>query len=74
MNETTRIQTLEAVRGIYEQRLRLIRRAQNAARLAHDEVGYISQLEAAIENLRLAEIQLRIDYENQVKFWEEQKE
>lgn len=71
MNETTRQETISAVREIYAKRLKLITRAINAAKLARDHGTFCSNFERAIAALQLAETQTKIDRDNSIKYWEE---
>jgi len=71
MNEEIRNETIKAVREIYTKRLKLISRAIKATKLARDNGTFCTNFERAIAALELAEMQTKIDRDNQVKYWEE---
>ena len=71
MNETTRKETIAAVREIYAKRLKLIDCAIRAAEAARNHGTFSLFFEHGIENFRLARKQTEIDFDNQIKYWEE---
>ncbi len=71
MDAVTKKQTIDAVNKTYGKRVLLIRRAVKAVGLARDDGVFSTFFEHALENLRLAEIQTRNDWNNQIKYWEE---
>ena len=70
MSETTRQETITAVREIYAKRLKLIDRAIKAAELAREHtLGYTS-IHGAIYSLKDARRKVEQRLEQEIKYWE----
>ena len=70
MNETTRKETIAAVREIYAKRLKLIDRAIKAAEAAQDAVPYSASFSSAIHAMKYARANVERQRDLEIKYWE----
>lgn len=73
MNETTRQETIAAVREIYAKRLKLIDCAIRAAERANEFTPGYTSLHSAIYSLKDARLKIEQRLEREIKYWEEQE-